>query len=156
MTENTQPEGIQDEPGTAEANGHVIDEPVEVAAIPGELFTAWATSTTPENFDHDQAAVHDWMEATDEERLEALETAMTIADAEELIATAKAVAIEHNRRAERARSLVTVITARLGREAEALNASDPVTRGLASNTVEGTKPQPAPTATRKMELPSAL
>lgn len=91
------------------------------------------------------------MEATDEERLRALETAMTIADAEELIATARTVASEHTRRAERARNLVTIIAARLGREAEALTASET----MKAVPVQP-EPRPAPTATRKMELPSAL
>lgn len=118
------------------------------------LITDWANSVVPESFDRDQAAVHQWMEADDETRLHALETQMTLADAEELAATARALATEHTRRAERARNLVTIIAARLGREAEALHAVDPVTVGKAVP-VQGA-PKPAPTATRKMELPSAL
>lgn len=119
-----------------------------------ELVTEWANSTEPENFDHDQAAVHEWMEAGDDTRLEALETKMTLADAEELAATARQVAIEHGRRAERARNLVTIIASRLGREADALKAIDPTTTGRAIPVQP--EPRPAPTATRKMELPSAL
>lgn len=149
MTENTKPEGIEDTPGTAEEHGHVIAEPHAV-----ELFTDWANDDrldAPESFDEDQAAVHEWMEADDKLRLEALETSMTLADAEELIATAKSVASEHMRRAERARNLVTVIAARLGRQAEALTASET----MKAVPVQP-EPRPAPTATRKMELPSAL
>lgn len=115
------------------------------------LITDWANSVVPESFDRDQAAVHQWMEADDETRLHALETQMTLADAEELAATARALATEHARRAERARNLVTIIAARLGREAEALNASET----MKSVPVQGAQ-KPAPTATRKMELPSAL
>lgn len=48
MTKTTAPEGIKDEPGTAEEQGHVT----EPTAKP-ELVTEWANSTEPENFDHD-------------------------------------------------------------------------------------------------------
>lgn len=156
MTKTTAPEGIEDKPGTAKAKGHATEptKTEQAAATQPELVTEWANSTDPENFDADQAAVHDWMEASDDLRLEALETAMTIADAEELIATARAVATEHSRRAERARNLVTIIASRLGREADALNAIDPTTTGRAIPVQP--EPRPAPTATRKMELPSAL
>lgn len=150
MTENTTPEGIEDTPGTAEEHGHVVAEPRAVETTPA-LVTDWANSLTPESFDRDQAAVHQWMEADDETRLHALETQMTLADAEELAATARALASEHTRRADRARALVTIIAARLGREAEALNASET----MKSVPVQDA-PKPAPTATRKMELPSAL
>lgn len=129
------------------------------------LITDWANSITPESFDHDQAAVHQWMEADDETRLHALETQMTLADAEELAATARALASEHTRRAERARNLVTIIAARLGREADALRASNPVEKGLAVPVVsrpEGAR-EPIPAKTRAMpvasspsNLPSAL
>lgn len=122
-----------------------------------KLMTKWAADerlNAPEDFGEDQAAVHSWIEAPEEMRMDALQAHMTLADAEELIATAKHVAIEHSRRAERASNLVTIVAARLGRQAEALNAIDPTTIGKAVPVA--TEPKPAPTATRKMELPSAL
>lgn len=131
------------------------------------LFTGWANSTQHEDFNHDQAAVHEWMEASDQLRLEALETAMTLADAEELIATAKKVASEHSRRAERARNLVMIVAARLGREVKTLEAAEtkkavPVANPALANRPEGAR-EPVPTKTRAMpvasspsNLPSAL
>lgn len=161
MTDKKTIGGVEDAPGTAEGQGHKTTEPK------AELFTSWADGDrmeAAEDFNEDQAAVHAWMEATDELRMEALETAMTLADAEELIGTAKQVASEHMRRAERARNLVTIVAARLGREADALTASDPVTIGKAVPVVGTQKPQGARTATRPIptsspssaELPSAL
>lgn len=131
------------------------------------LFTGWANSTQHEDFNHDQAAVHEWMEASDELRLEALETAMTLADAEELIATAKKVASEHSRRAERARNLVTIIAARLGREAAELEKvetakSVPVVNPQLANRPQGARATGTPTraiptgSPSSAELPSAL
>lgn len=134
----------------------------EDATVPA-LVTNWANSLTPESFDHDQAAVHRWMEASDEERLHALETQMTLADAEELAATARALSSEHSRRAQRARDLVTIIAARLGREADALKASE-TTKAVPAQHPQGareatptrampTQPRPASSPT---SLPSAL
>lgn len=134
----------------------------EAADVPA-LVTNWANSLTPESFDHDQAAVHRWMEASDEERLHALETQMTLADAEELAATARALSSEHSRRAQRARDLVTIIAARLGREADALKASE-TTKAVPAQHPQGareatptrampTQPRPASSPT---SLPSAL
>lgn len=79
------------------------------------LITGWANATIPPDFDHDQGAVHEWSETEPKERLETLITEMTIADAEELIATCGKVAQEHRRRADRAVQLAEEVSRRLGK-----------------------------------------
>lgn len=154
-TEKTEPEVIDAE----------VVEAEDTVKPDVQLFTTWANDArmdAADDFNEDQAAVHAWMEADDALRLEALETAMTLADAEELIGTARQVASEHMKRADRARNLVAIVAARLGKEAEALTASDPST--VAKNPQPGlAQPRKAsPTATRQMpaldvrDLPSAL
>lgn len=159
---------------TTEITGEVVSdlsstEPFELVGTP-ELFTDWANDArmeAAEDFNEDQAAIHAWMEADDELRLAALERAMTLADAEELIGTARQVANEHMRRAERARNLVMIVAARLGRESEGLRASEtkkavPVVNPAMANRPEGAR-EPVPAKTRAMpvasspsSLPSAL
>lgn len=125
------------------------------------LVTDWANSLTPESFDRDQAAVHQWMEADDETRLHALETQMTLADAEELAATARALVNEHTRRAERSRQLVAFIAARLGREAKALQASEPAEKPIGAKlhpegAREATPTRAMPTQPRPASSPTSL
>ena len=107
------------------------------------LFTGWASNKrldAPDSFDEDQHAVNNWAQADNEQRIYAIENEMRLADAEELIATAKGVAIEHMKRADQARQLVKIVAARLGREAEALHAVDPETVGKASPVVTLAEP----------------
>lgn len=129
-------------------------EPVELVGEPvPALFTGWASNErldAPDSFDEDQHAVNNWAQADSEQRIYAIENEMRLADAEELIATAKGVAIEHMKRADQARQLVKIVAARLGREAEALHAVDPETVGKAVPTQTKAMPVPA------RNLPSAL
>lgn len=155
--EKTEPEVIDAE----------VVEAEDTAAPTAPLFTTWANDKrmdAPDDFNEDQAAVHAWMEADDALRLEALETAMTLADAEELIGTARQVASEHMKRAERARNLVAIVAARLGKEATQLEAMEtkkavPVANAGARLTPKSAAPatRPIPTGSPSAaDLPSAL
>lgn len=78
------------------------------------LLTGWADAQIEPNFDHDQAAVHEWVEHDTKAREEILVSKMTIADAEELIATAENVAAEHSKRSRQALALAETVAKRLG------------------------------------------
>lgn len=103
------------------------------------LITGWADATIPEDFDHDQAAVHAWTETEPREREKTLIAEMTIADAEELIATCHAVAKSHRERADAANALAAEIAHRLGYEYkskyETHDPSEPDTEPQESRTI---------------------
>lgn len=98
---------------TAGASGKRPTKPEAKTSEQG-LITGWADATVAPSFDHDQSAVHAWNEADAKEREKVLISEMTIADAEELIATCNTVATEHRRRAQRADRLAGEIANRLG------------------------------------------
>lgn len=83
--------------------------------------TDWASDERMEaspSFDLDQADVNAWVNALPETREAALERTMTLADAEELIATCESVAKQHEVRAGEARSLAATVAQRLGRSSD--------------------------------------
>lgn len=130
MTENTTPE--TDETTEASLAEYAADAEPQVT-----VRTDWASPERMEgieSFDEDQADVNAWVNALPETRTEALERTMTLADAEELIATCATVALQHERRADEARALAATVAQRLGREAGkvGVNATTKPTAGIAT------------------------
>lgn len=97
--------------------------------------TDWASDErmeASESFDDDQADVNGWVNALPETREEALERTMTLADAEELIATCETVARQHEERAAEARTLAASVAQRLGRTGEKFKTTATVPKPVAA------------------------
>lgn len=111
------------------------NEGIDAPELTTGLRTLWANSVALPSFDADQIDIALWSQADLDTQTDlkghqsdgalALEEHMTLADAEELIATARSVAKEHEKRAEAARHLADRIALRLGREAVYVNRSAP-------------------------------
>lgn len=113
VTEKAEPAPLDEQSREIETEG--MDE--------WDLVTRWSPDEASD-FNTEQARVHDWMQAPNEARLAALESRMTLSDAEELMAVCQDVARQHEKRAQEARSLRLILATRLSREHEAINADE--------------------------------
>lgn len=91
-------------------------------SVGGALKTDWANDTTEGSFDRDQFEINVWASSPTDHRTEVLVSMMSIADAEELVATCEAVAEEHRLRADQAMVLAESIISRLGYKSSAKSA----------------------------------
>lgn len=121
MTDTTEHDTPTDTADTADTG----TDQEESTDMPDTLVTSWANSTDTQNFDDDQANIDNWATIDSQIQCNVLETRMTLADAEELIATCRDVATEHEARAERARKLARTVADRLGRARDQAQAADP-------------------------------
>lgn len=90
------------------------------------LKTGWAEDTTEGSFDQDQFDINAWVSAPSDHKMEILVSKMTVADAEELVATCRSAANEHYNRAESALQLGSAIVHRLGLLRDEEKKGDPV------------------------------
>ena len=90
------------------------------------LKAGWVEDAGEGSFDQDQFDINAWVSAPSDHKMEILVSKMTVADAEELVATCRSVANEHYKRAESALQLGSAIVHRLGLLRDEEKKGDPV------------------------------